>query len=227
MHRNHLLIVSPPGTARYKDLVHHGFSYAISAADDAQGIEEVILAQEANACVFYWKSTHSKWLLEPLKILHTNSALRHVGLVVISDSEMPEREIVKTLNAGADDVIAFPSSTIEISARLRAVIRSRVHLQPKKIMQAGDLILDTDSHRVIYKGDTIPMNNRCFTILEMLMKSPGKVFPRETILDRITKIETTPAKRNVDVAIHNLRKGLGEASEMIEAVKGVGYRISA
>lgn len=159
--------------------------------------------------------------LSILKRLRADKRTREIPVVMITAKDT-EFDKVQGLDLGADDYIAKPFGMAELVARVRA--RLRRHAPDTERMQAGALTLDAKAHTVTAGGERIPLTLKEYELLHYLMENRGTAFSREQLLDRIWDYGYDGGTRTVDVHIQTLRAKLGESGEMIETVRGVGYR---
>ncbi len=139
-------------------------------------------------------------------------------------------DIVKGLDSGVDDYLTKPFSFEVMLARVRALLRRPRHEQYVfQELRSGNLVLNTRTRKVSYFGKEIPLTLKEFNLLEYLMRNPNKVFEREDILEKIWDINFDTFSNVVDVHIKNLRNKLKEVNgeEILETVRGVGYRFKA
>jgi two-component system, OmpR family, response regulator RegX3 len=136
-------------------------------------------------------------------------------------------------SAGADECLALPLHPHELLARAKAVLRrTRVQGQPSQsLVSSGVLELDPDQRQVRAAGRVIALTGLEYELLALLMRAPGRVFSREQLLALLPGFSrSSPLDRAVDIHISNLRRKLREVlggAVPIEAVRGVGYRLSA
>ncbi|MGE9290745.1 MAG: response regulator transcription factor [Puniceicoccales bacterium] len=143
-------------------------------------------------------------------------------LVLSARGEWGER--VEGLNLGADDYLPKPFHVDELIARLRAVCR-RSQGDHLNVIESGPVQLNVATREVRVGGDKIELTAREFALLEMLVRSPGRVYTRTQILDRVWDYDFDPQTNLVDVYVKRLRQHLGpEVRDFIETVRGVGYR---
>jgi DNA-binding response OmpR family regulator len=128
------------------------------------------------------------------------------------------------LNAGADDYLVKPFDFEELVARIHAVTRRRGSPEAA-VLRAGQLILDRESRVVTMNGEAVALTAKEFELLLLFMTHPGKVLSRRFILDQVWGNEFYD-ENNVEVYIRYLRRKLGDTEhELIETVRGVGYRL--
>jgi two-component system, OmpR family, phosphate regulon response regulator PhoB len=155
-----------------------------------------------------------------------NERTKTVPLIMLT-ARTEESDKVQGLDAGADDYVTKPFSTQELLARLRAVLRRRAPEISSDTVQAGTLTLDAATHRVTLDGRELKLGPTEFKLLYYFMKHPERVHTRGVLLDRIWGDHVFIEERTVDVHIKRLREALGAAGEMIETVRGAGYRLAA
>ena len=146
-------------------------------------------------------------------------------LMLTARGDEPDK--VAGLDAGADDYITKPFSTLELLARIRAVLRRRAPEQVQDKVSIGELVLDAAAHRVSWQGDQIKIGPTEFKLLNYLMKHPERVHSRAQLLDKVWGDHVFIEERTVDVHVKRLRESLGVAGTLIETVRGAGYRFSA
>jgi two-component system phosphate regulon response regulator PhoB len=138
-----------------------------------------------------------------------------------------EADRVAGLDAGADDYIVKPFSPRELLARIRAVLRRRVPEASGGVVKMGDLQLDADTHRVNLADKPLKVGPTEFKLLHYLMRHPERVHSRGGLLDKVWGDHVYIEERTVDVHVKRLRESLGEAGQMIETVRGAGYRFTS
>jgi len=145
-------------------------------------------------------------------------------ILLTARSELNER--LEGLNLGADDYLTKPFHIEELIARLHAVTR-RASGTGQSILTVADLTMNLLTREVRRAGRQIELTTREFSLLEHLMRSPGRVLTRVEICERVWEYNFDPGTNLVDVYIQRIRKKVdGDASEkLIETIRGVGYRI--
>lgn len=146
-------------------------------------------------------------------------------ILLTARNELNER--IEGLNLGADDYLTKPFYVEELVARLQALIRRSDGQAGKTILQVGELSLDIVKREARRKGQEIELSHREFSLLEYLIRSPGRVFSRAQISQHVWNTHFDTGTNMVDVAVARLRKKVDEGFEepLIETVRGVGYRM--
>ncbi len=153
------------------------------------------------------------------------------GILVLSSLDMPS-EKARLIDSGADEYLGKPFSLDELSARLRLVARRaglNESTQNTAMRALGNLSLDLKIQNAAVGPVKLDLTRKEFQLLSLLMDSPGRVFNRFQILDRVWEVERTTESNVVETAIKNLRRKLEEAKSTarIESKRNVGYWIEA
>ena len=147
------------------------------------------------------------------------------SILMLTAMDQPEDEI-EGLSEGADDYLGKPFDLEVLAARARALLRRNEVRAPRELV-AGDLRLDP-GRRAAWRGaETLTLTTREFTILELLMRSPGAVVSREEILEQAWGEREEPMSNTIDVLVGRLRRKLDRPRQpsRIETVRGMGYRL--
>ncbi len=137
-----------------------------------------------------------------------------------------ENDIIRGLNAGADDYIVKPFSLREMMARVRSVLRRHRNMAPQSTLHTIEyrtLILNVDAHTLLIDGESVSLSPTEFSILTFLLRSRNKLFSREEIFNSAWPGEEMTNPRMVDVNISRLRKKLLNYSSNIVNRSGLGY----
>ena len=142
--------------------------------------------------------------------------------IIMITARTQNDDIVRGLEAGADDYVTKPFDRQVLLARIAAVLRRGV-----AVAQADfdGLVVDADAHSAKLGGAELPLAPGELKILALLVANRGRVLARSRILDHVQSEEKSVTERTVDVQIANLRKKLGEWADHIETIRGVGYRV--
>jgi len=147
--------------------------------------------------------------------------------VIFLTAKSAESDEIKGLNLGADDFIKKPISPKKLIARVKSNLRKSEKLPPEvgsKEIKYGPLVINREKYSVTVDGTPVIFPRKEFEILSFLASNPGKVFHRDKILADIWGTDVFVVERTVDVHIRKIREKLGKYSNLIETIKGVGYR---
>lgn len=159
-----------------------------------------------------------------LKNLKESAKTKEIPVIMVT-AKSAEYDKVLGLNYGADDYITKPFGMMEFVARVKAVLRRSAPKQTGRILEAGILKVQIDQHEVTVNGNPVTLTLKEFEMLRYLLENRGIVLTRDQLLGHIWGYDFDGETRTVDVHIRTLRQKLGEAGELVETVRGVGYRI--
>ena len=131
---------------------------------------------------------------------------------------------VAGFDAGADDYIAKPIKPKVLISKVKALLRRFRHAEDniETVIKIGDLVIYKEEYKITIKGDEITLPRKEFELLSLLATTPGKVFKRDEILDKVWGNDVVVGGRTIDVHIRKLREKIGDHS--FKTVKGVGYK---
>jgi two-component system phosphate regulon response regulator PhoB len=164
--------------------------------------------------------------LDVCRELKMGTRTRDIPIIMVTAKAEESDELVG-FATGADDYVTKPYSVKILIQRIKKELRRR---QLKDEPAAGTLIesqgivIDRHSHRALYRDQELPLTPTEFRLLEVLLRQAGRAFTRFELMDAAIGEDAVVLERTIDVHIKSLRKKLGDAGELIETVRGVGYR---
>ena len=162
-----------------------------------------------------------------LKKLREDRRTRSVQVILLT-AKGSEYDKVVGLDAGADDYVSKPFGMMELMARVRSALRragDRTPAPSRGVLTMGPLTVDPARHVVQAGACGVTLTLKEFQLLVLLLEHPGAVFTRDQLLSAIWGYDFDGASRTVDVHIRTLRQKLGEAGNLIQTVRGMGYKI--
>jgi two-component system phosphate regulon response regulator PhoB len=150
--------------------------------------------------------------------------------VIMLTAKTTEDNVIQGLDVGADDYMTKPFAPRELIARIKALLRRASPGGGGERLQVGDLVLDGDSRRISLGDMALDMGPTEFRLLQFFMSHPERAYTRGQLLDQVWGANVYVEERTVDVHIRRLRKALQtehrDYSELIQTVRGTGYRFS-
>jgi two-component system, OmpR family, alkaline phosphatase synthesis response regulator PhoP len=156
--------------------------------------------------------------------IRKDSTLKKLPVIMMT-ARGSEYDKVLGLNSGADDYIPKPFGIMELVARVNALLRRTDNAKEEKKFVIGDLSVNVNKHIVNVKGKEITLTLKEFELLILLLENRDIVLSRDKILETIWGYNFDGETRTVDVHIRTLRSKLGEAGNLINTVRGIGYKI--
>ncbi len=164
--------------------------------------------------------------LEVMEELRGDTSTSRIAVLMLT-ARREESDRIKGLTLGADDYLTKPFSPQELVLRVAAILR-RVkagHEESEEIKQVGPLRIESTAHRVTVDGREIDLTPTEFKLLLLLAERRGRVQPRNLLLEIVWEAAPDIQTRTVDMHVQRLRAKLGAAGDLIETVRGFGYRI--
>ena len=206
------------------NLMQAGFSFA-EAADSNQA-EAEILREMPDLILLDWMLPGQSGI-EFARHLRRDEGTRDIPIIMLT-ARGEQEEKVRALKLVADDYITKPFDPGELVARIEAVLRRARPEATDALVQVGGLILDPKSHRVFATDQVLELGPTEFRLLHVFMTHPERVYSRAQLLDLVWGRNLHVGERTVDMHVSNLRKALEPYGhdEMIQTVRGIGYRFS-
>ena len=168
--------------------------------------------------------------LELLRRFKRNDSTRELPVIMLT-AKTTEDNLIQGLDVGADDYITKPFAPRELIARVKALLRRSAGGSNTDHLQVGDLVLDGKSRRIFIGDEPVDMGPTEFNLLQFFMSHPERAYSRGQLLDQVWGANVYVEERTVDVHIRRLRKALqspgGDFSNLIQTVRGTGYRFSS
>lgn len=147
--------------------------------------------------------------------------------VIMATAKGTEYDRVIGLDLGADDYLTKPFGMMEMVSRIRAVLRRTGHKTAPTVLRQGGILLDEARHTVEVGGAPVTLTLKEYDLLRLFMENPGQVFTRDRLLSVVWGADYYGETRTVDVHIGTLRTKLGPAGDILQTVRGVGYKLEA
>ncbi len=161
---------------------------------------------------------------EVCKELKRSTDTRNIPVIMLT-ARGEEVDRIVGLELGADDYVVKPFSPRELILRIRAVLRrAPADANQEKTWQHEGLKVDFDAHKLTVDGEEVALTALEFKLLSELIRSPGKVRTRDQLLESVWAYQFDGYARTVDTHVRRLRQKLGNYSDWVETVRGVGYR---
>mgnify|MGYP001344162105 CR=1 FL=1 len=160
---------------------------------------------------------------EICKFIRSNKEIQRIPIIILT-AKGEEADLIEGFDYGADDYIIKPFSPKELMARISALLRRATESDTSSKLTYGNIVMDTDMHRVYCCDKETKLGPREYRILEFLLQNPGRVYSRQQLLDAVWGTNVYITDRTIDVHIKRIRNKVG--SNIIKTIKGVGYKLS-
>ena len=166
--------------------------------------------------------------LDVLQTLRKQDETRDVGVIMLT-ARREEADRIRGLSLGADDYLTKPFSPNELTLRVAAIIRrlSAPSVASGSQITAGPIAIDRSAHRVTVDGQELQLTATEYKLLMTLLERQGRVQTRPQLLESVWEAQPDIQTRTVDMHVQRLRTKLGAAGDLIETVRGFGYRFKA
>jgi two-component system phosphate regulon response regulator PhoB len=163
--------------------------------------------------------------LDVLQELRSDANTAQIAVLLLT-ARRDEQDRIKGLSLGADDYLTKPFSPQELVLRVKAILRRVVPQQGNDIMNVGPLSIDRSAHRVSVAGAPVELTPTEYKLLMLLADRKGRVQARSHLLQTVWDAAPDIQTRTVDMHVQRLRAKLGAAGDLIETVRGFGYRFN-
>jgi DNA-binding response OmpR family regulator len=194
--------------------------YSVEVVDEGDRALDLLKSFEYDAIILDWNLPNMSGLAI-LKELR-GRGIRTPVLILTARTDVNDK--AQGLDTGADDYLTKPFEPVELSARIRAMLR-RGSNQPSNVITVGPFTLDPQRFTVLKDGKEIHLQPKEFALMELFMRNPGEVFSQEALLNRIWASDSETSPESVRVYIGNLRKKIDGDNQQsyIETVYKRGY----
>lgn len=205
------------------NLEREGFEVA-SAMDGVDGLE--VVRREKPDLVLLDLLLPRLDGMEVCRTLKSDPTTKAIPIIMVT-AKGEEADIVLGLGLGADDYATKPFSPRELTARVRAVLRRAGGRQTEtdERLERGGLVIDTIKHEVTVDSEPVTLTPTEFRLLLCLAAHPGRVFGRDYLVGRVIGEGVSVVDRTIDVHVQAIRKKLGAQRDLVETVRGIGYRL--
>lgn len=211
------------------NLVQAGFGL-LTAADGVRGLK--LVQQELPDLVVLDVMLPGRDGHEVCRAIRNDAATALIPVLMLTALDH-EDDVVHGLGIGADDYMSKPFSPRELVARVKALLRRQARTAVEDddnghgdvAVQAGPLQVDASRHDVRIDGVEISLTRTELRILEVMVRRPGRVYTRDQLVQRVMGDDVEITDRTIDVHIRAIRRKLGDRADVIETIRGVGYRV--
>lgn len=201
--------------------------YATVCAGDAEQAMVIVSEALPDLVLLDWMLPNMSGI-EYARRLRREERTRLIPIIMLT-ARTEECDKVSGLEIGADDYMTKPFSPRELIARINAVLRRRSPESSDEVVEIDGLRLDPTNHRVTMRSEEVILGPTEYRLLHFMMTHTERVYTRGQLLDRVWGDHVFVEERTVDVHIRRLRKALELVGkdELIQTVRGAGYRFSA
>lgn len=204
--------------------------FAVQECGDGEVAMQMIQRDKFDLLVVDWMLPSMSGL-EIVRWIRKGAAHSRIPVLFVTAKAQPE-QVAMALDGGADDYVTKPFDTLVLMARVNALLRRRQWLDEKAVSAGasskitfGDLILDIASHEASLRHVKLDLTRSEFRLLQLLLENQGKVLSRQAIVNNIQGESVHVVGRTVDTHVFGLRKKLADYGDIVETIRGVGYRV--
>ncbi len=221
-----LLVEDEPAILELLEFTLAPKGYKLQRALDANEARAAIRTALPDLVILDWMMPGESGV-QLARSLRTDARTKGLPIIMLT-ARADETDKVGGLDAGADDYITKPFSPRELISRVNALLRRRAPEHAEEPITFGPLLVDPSRHEARAHGQLLDIGATEFKLLRFFVAHPERVFSRAQLLDQVWGDHTFIEERTVDVHILRLRKALGASSveEMVQTVRGAGYRLA-
>lgn len=199
------------------------FGYGTEAFETAEEALARMEEEPPDMAIFDWMLPGMDGI-DAVKLIRSSDRLKEMPVMMLTAKEK-ELDKVEGLDGGADDYMVKPFGILELSARIRSLLR-RTEKEPKEdnLLKAGTVQVDRQTREVRVNGRPVELTRKEYELLMLLMENHSRILPRDELLNRIWGYNYEGESRTLDMHIRTLRQKLGEEGGCIKTIRGVGYR---
>lgn len=201
--------------------------FEVEEVSDGEAAIQKLTNNEYNIVLLDWMLPQMSGV-EITKWMRGQEKLKQIPILMVTAKVDPEH-VAAGLDAGADDYLPKPFDTLVLKARVNALMRRSQWLhasrESSKDIAIGALTLKPDEYEIHMEGDKLDLTKSEYKLLETLMSNQGKVLSRERLINEIQGSDVNVVGRTVDTHVFGLRKKLGPHADLIETIRGIGYRV--
>lgn len=159
-----------------------------------------------------------------LKTLRSQEATKEIPVILVT-AKSSEIDKVKGLEVGADDYLTKPFGTMELAARVKALLRRSEKQEKSNLIQYKEITIDEEKHEIRAGGELVTVTYKEYELLKYLIINREIVMSREKLLENVWGYDYEGESRTVDIHVNTLRKKLGSLGEYIKTIRNVGYKV--
>lgn len=163
--------------------------------------------------------------LDLCRKIRASDEFNNIAIILLT-AKGEEIDRIVGFEIGADDYVTKPFSVRELILRTKVILKKQNSDEEEKILEYGSISMNLDAHKVKENGTEIALTALEFKLLKHLLKRRGRVQSRDQLLSDVWKLSTEVTTRTVDTHIKRLREKLGKSGDLIQTIRGVGYRFN-
>ena len=163
--------------------------------------------------------------LDVCRKIRASEDFNNIAIILLT-AKGEEIDRIVGFEIGADDYVTKPFSVRELILRTKVILKKQNSDEEEKILEYGSISMNLDAHKVKENGAEILLTALEFKLLKHLLKRKGRVQSRDQLLSDVWKLSTEVTTRTVDTHIKRLREKLGKSGDLIQTIRGVGYRFN-